>query len=200
MEKHLNMKNKILLVAFLLSMSLTSALAQGFKLGIKGGADIHKLDGQSFSDQFSYGYHLGGFAQINLSKKWGIQPELLFSQVNIDTSSKFSDVYAFNSVSKIQLKYLKIPLLLNFSPNPFVTLQAGPQYSILMNSNNSLKQNGMDAFSKGDFSMLGGIQLNISKIKLYGRYAIGLSNINDIDNQEKWKNQNIELGLGITIL
>ena len=194
------MKKQFLFLAFLLSIGMSSVFAQGFKLGIKGGADIHKIDSKAFSDQFSYGYHLGGFAQINLSKKWGIQPEVLFSQVNIDTSSIFSDIYAFNSVSQVKLQYLRIPLLLNFSPNPFVTLQVGPQYSILMDKNSSLVKNGTDAFAKGDFSMIGGLQLNISKIKIYGRYAVGLNNINDIDNQDQWKNQNIEIGVGISIL
>jgi hypothetical protein len=69
-----------------------------------------------------------------------------------------------------------------------------------MNNSNTLVQNGKDAFKKGDFSMVGGLQLNISKIKLYGRYVVGLSNINDIDNQEKWKNQTIQVGIGFSIL
>ena len=194
------MKSKILIVALVFSLGTTAALAQGFKIGVKGGADIHKLDGQAFKDNFSYGYHLGGFAEIGLTKKFAIQPEVLFSQVNVDTSAEFSEVYAFNSVSKVQLKYLKIPLLLNYNPNPFVSLQLGPQFGILMDQNSSLLRNGKDAFAKGDFSMLGGLQLNISKIKLYGRYAVGLSNINDIDNQDKWKNQGFQIYAGFRLL
>jgi hypothetical protein len=193
------MKSKILLIALIFTVSAISVSAQGFKLGIKGGADIHKIDGKAFKDQFSYGYHVGGFAQIGLSSKFGIQPEVLFSQVNVDTSEQFSEIYDFNSVSKVKLQYLKIPLLLNYSPNPFVTLQAGPQYGILLDNNSSLVKNGKDAFTKGDFSMIGGLQLNISKIKIYGRYAVGLNNINDIDDQDKWKNQNIQLGVGFTL-
>lgn len=194
----LNMKIKILTLAIVLSFSAMAASAQHFKLGVKAGADIHKITGQSFKDQFSYGYHLGGFADIGLSKKWGIQPELMFSQVNVDTSSNFSSIYKFDNVSKVQLKYLKIPLLVNYMPNEFVSLQLGPQFGIMMDNDRSLVQNGKNAFSNGDFSMLGGLQLNISKIRLYGRYAIGLSNINDIDNREKWKNQNIQVGVGWT--
>ena len=192
------MKSKLLTLAILCLLSSTSLLAQ-FKLGIKGGADIHKLDGQSFKDQFSFGYHLGGFAEIGLGNKFAIQPEVLFSQTNIDTSSKFSDVYHFDSLSKVQLKYLSIPLLLNFKAGKLITLQAGPQFSILMDGDNTLLQNGKNAFKSGDFSMLGGVQLNISKVKLYGRYAIGLSNLNDIDNKEKWKSQKIQIGIGLTL-
>ncbi len=193
------MKIRILTLAAVFTLTAMAASAQHFKIGVKAGADLHKIDGQSFKDQFSYGYHLGGFADIGLTEKWGIQPELLFSQVNVDTSSSFSSVYKFDNVSKVQLKYLKIPLLLNFSPNPFVTLQAGPQFGIMMDKDKNLVQNGKSAFSNGDFSMLGGLQLNISKIRLYGRYAIGLSNVNDIDNREKWRNQNIQLGIGLSL-
>jgi hypothetical protein len=193
------MKNKILFIALVLTLSGTAALAQGLKIGVKGGADIHKIDGKAFKDQFSYGYDLGGFAEIGLTKKFGIQPEVLFSQVNVDTSESFSDLYDFNSVSKVKLSYLKIPLLLNYNANPFVTLQLGPQFGILMDQNSSLTKNGKDAFAKGDFSMLGGLQLNISKFKVYGRYAVGLNNINEIDNQDKWKNQSIQLGLGFAL-
>ena len=192
------MKSKFLTLAIVFGLISSASFAQ-LKLGIKGGANIHKLDGQSFKNEFSFGYHLGGFAEIGLSKKFSIQPEILFSQVNIDTSSKFSDVYDFDNISKVKLSYLQIPLLLNYKANEFVSLQVGPQFSILMDNDNTLVENGQNAFKKGDFSLLGGLQLNISKIKIYGRYAVGLNNINDIDNQEKWKNQTIQVGLGLTL-
>ena len=183
-------------LACLLGMSVFS---QGFKIGFKGGANINKLTGQSFNDKFTYGYHIGGYAEIGIVKKWAIQPELLFNQVNVDTSSNFSAVYKFNNVNNIKLQYLSIPLLLNFRPNKFITLQAGPQYGILMNKSKTLWQNGKSAFKGGDFSMLGGLQLNVFNFKLYGRYAVGLSNLNDIDNREKWKSQTIQVGVGFNL-
>jgi hypothetical protein len=193
------MKSKFLGLVIVLAMTSSLSFAQGFKIGIKGGADIHKIDGKSFSDQFSYGYHLGGFAEIGLTSRFGIQPEVLFSSVSVDTADNYSSVYNFNNVKDVKLNYIKIPLLLNYMPNKFVSLQLGPQYGILLDQNKNIFENGKQAFKNGDFSMLGGLQLNISKLKLYGRYAVGLSNINDIDNQEKWKNQNIQVGIGLTL-
>jgi len=193
----IQMKSKLLTLAIFCLFATIPAFAQ-FKVGVKVGADIHKLDGRSFTDEFSFGYHLGGFAEIDLGKKFSIQPELLFSQVNIDTSSKFSDIYQFDSLTKIQLKYLSIPLLLNFKANKILSFQAGPQYSILMNADNTLVENGKNAFKNGDFSLLAGLQINISSVKVYGRYAVGLSNINDLGSQEKWKNQKVQLGIGFT--
>lgn len=187
---------KIIFLSVLL-FSLTKFAEAQFRVGIKAGADINKIDGKSFKDQFSFGYQAGGFASINITPKIGIQPEVIFSQVNLDTTSSFKDVYQVGDIGSMKLQYLKIPLLLNFSPNKFVTLQAGPQFGVLMNKGTSLAHNGANAFKEGDFSMLGGVQLNISKIVLYGRYGVGLSNLNDLGNSEKWKSQNIQIGFGL---
>ena len=192
------MKRKLLfLSAMLLICSLS--FAQGFNFGIKGGASINKIDGKSFKDEFTYGYHLGAFATIGLGKKFAIQPEVLFNQFKTDTSSSFSSLYQFNKVNDIKLNYLSIPILLNYNVSNILALQVGPQFGILMDQNKKLLQNGEDAFKKGDFSMLGGVQLKLLKFGIYGRYAIGLSDINNITNSDKWKSQSFQLGLGISL-
>jgi hypothetical protein len=68
-----------------------------------------------------------------------------------------------------------------------------------MDKNKNLLQNGKEAFKSGDFSMTGGLQVNLGKLKLNGRYVVGLNNINDIDDQNKWKSQAWQLGLGFTL-
>lgn len=188
-----------LVAALLIS---TASMAQ-FNIGIKGGANITKLDGVSFKDKFSYGYHLGGFATIGLGGKFGIQPEVLFSQYSTTVDSSYKNVYegVFNSdQSKVRLNYLSIPILLNYKLlGNFLTLQAGPQFSVLMNQDKNLLQNGGKAFSDGDFAMLGGVQLKLAALRVSGRYIVGLRNINDIDNQDKWKNQGFQVSLGLAL-
>ncbi len=198
LTKNLFMKTKLLILAIFCIIG-SAATAQKFSIGAKAGVNINKIDGKSFSDQFTYGYHLGGFFSVGFGNKFAIQPEVLFNQINVDTSSTFSQVYKFNQVDKVQLKYLSIPILLNYKPVKFITLQVGPQFSVLMNKSKTLLENGRDAFKAGDFSMLGGAQVNIGHLKIYGRYAIGLNNLNDIDNQEKWKSQGFQVGLGFTL-
>ena len=161
---------------------------------------MNKITGKSFNDEFSYGYHLGGFAEIGLGNKFSVQPEVLFNQFKQDTASKFSQVYKLDNLSKVKLNYLSIPILLNYKASNFLSLQAGPQFGILMDQNAKLVQNGQDAFKKGDFSMVGGVQLKFSSIRIYGRYAVGLSNLNDIDKQDKWKSQSFQVGVGLAIL
>ena len=192
----------------LLSLALTVMIcstvkSQSFHLGLKGGTTIGKISGQSFSEKFNYGYHLGGFAEIGLSKKLSIQPEVLFNQINTDTSSQFRKIYtslSASNLSNIKLSYLSIPIILNYKVSNFLSLQAGPQFGILMDQNKSLFQNGQSAFKKGNLSMLGGLQINVTSFRIYGRYAVGLSNINDIDNKDKWTSQSFQLGVGFNIL
>lgn len=65
------MKFKLLFLATAL-LAVSGLQAQGFHLGVKGGANITKVDGKAMSEEFNYGYHLGGFAEIGLGKKWYI--------------------------------------------------------------------------------------------------------------------------------
>lgn len=193
-------KKSLTLVAFSLLLC-AAGFAQGFHLGIKGGTNIFKVDGKSFDQEFQFGYNLGGFAEINFNDKWGIQPEVMWNQTNYRTGEEFGDLNpgGINGV-KGKLNYLSIPILLSFTPAKFLSLQAGPQFGILLDQHKSIYQNGQDAFKSGDFSMLAGAQLNFGGLKVGGRYVAGLYNINDVDNKEKWKNQGFQLYLGLRIL
>ena len=192
-----------LLLLFIAALSFSNLQAQSIHLGIKGGASVNKLTGQSFTDKFSFGYHIGGFIEIGIGKKLSLQPEVFVSQIKQDTTSQFRAIY--NNVlgvapSNIQLSYLNLPILLGYRVTDQFSIQLGPQYSILMNQNANLLQNGKNAFKNGDFSVLGGLQLEVSKFRIYGRYAIGLNNLNDIDKKDEWKNQSLQIGIGLTIL
>ncbi len=193
------MKAKIISLAFLL-FSFSVSFSQGLTFGIKGGATINKLSGKSFKEEFSYGYHVGAFATLGMGGKLSLQPEVLFNQINTDTASNFSSVSPnFNKVKNIKLKYLSIPILLNLNLSNLFALQLGPQFGILIDQNKDLVKNGGDAFKKGDFSMVGGLQIKLLKFRIYGRYVVGLNDISNIVNSDQWKNQSIQLGVGIAL-
>jgi hypothetical protein len=194
------MKTKLL---FLFATILfAQAIMAQFHIGAKAGANIFKLDGKSFKDQIRYGYHAGGFAEIGCKGgRLGIQPEVLFSQYSTRIDSNFSHIYqnVFNQ-GNVKLNYLSIPILLSCKVvGNFLSLQAGPQFGVLLQQSKTIVENGGDAFKKGDFSMVGGVQLKISSIRLDGRYVVGLNNINDIDNKDKWKSQGFQLSVGVAL-
>lgn len=193
-------KLSILLIALFI---LQSASAQ-FRIGPKAGVNLVKVDGHPFSDQFRYAYHLGVFSEIVLTpdKKLSLQPEVVWNQYSTTLDSNFKSVYqnlTSSDQSKVKLNYLSIPIVLNYRLLGPIYLQAGPQFSILMNQDKKFLQNGADAFKHGDFALLAGAQVRISKIYLTGRYNIGLNNLNDIDNKDKWKSQAIHLSVGLAL-
>ncbi|HEY8967930.1 MAG TPA: porin family protein [Puia sp.] len=192
------MKSKsIVLSLLLLTFAVVQSRAQGLHLGVKGGANIFKVDGQGYDQGFQFGYNVGAFAEINFPGVFGIQPELLWNQTNYRTGTQFSSIYP-NGINDIKgkLNYLSIPVLLSFRPAKIISFQAGPQFGILLNQDKSLVDNSKEAFKKGDLSLAGGVQLNLANIVVGGRYVIGLNNINDVTDDHTWKNQGFQVYAG----
>lgn len=190
------------LIIFLIAVTASASSFAQFRIGPKLGANMGKIEGEKYSEQYKLGYHLGVFAEIPFGKKWGVQPEILWNQINADTVSGFSSLYKNlnqENLKNPQLNYLSIPLLLTYKPGKVLSLQAGPQFGVLINKDKNLFQNGKEAFKSGNLSMLFGAQLNIMRIRLYGRYAIGLQDISDITDQQKWTTRGFQLGVGLAL-
>ncbi|MEO6905951.1 MAG: porin family protein [Ginsengibacter sp.] len=176
-----------------------------FRVGAKAGVNINKITGESYKSGFNYNYLLGGFMQFNFSKTFGFQPEINFvqssSEFSNDPSDVYDDIFRLGSQRKAKLNYLKVPLLLNINvgPSKRVKLQLGPQVGGLLSQTiDSLKTN-RDIFKKGDWSAVGGLWIQLPFVNIGGRYEIGLTNLNDIDNSEKWKSQAFTIFVGFTL-
>ena len=191
---------KIFLAMALLAV-LGNVKSQNFRLGIKGGANLTKITGKAFSEAFDVGYQLGAFAEIDLSKSIGIQPEIIFNQVNVRRASGIDSVFNGwrNNTNSIKLNYLTIPILLRINLNKLLTLNVGPQFGILLNKTETLWNNGKEAVKSGELSAVGGLTLNLTRLRVYGRYAIGLNNINDLENSDNWKSQQMQFGVGVKL-
>ncbi len=196
------MNIRSLSLLLLLVVLASSGFAQGFHIGVKGGANLYKISGTAFKSEFDYGYTAGLFAEIKLAKHWALQPEVLWNQSVTHTTDDFRRIYhtTASELLDIKLNYLTIPLLLSYRPSKFITLQAGPQYGLLINQSQDLVQNGKNAFKSGDLSLLSGLQFNIGGLKVGGRYVVGVTNINNVDNREPWRNHGFQLYAGFRII
>ncbi|MCF1713576.1 PorT family protein [Flavihumibacter sp. RY-1] len=197
------MKSKLsLLVLALLAVSLTQA--QGLHFGIKGGANLTKVDGKAMTDEFNYGYQLGGFAEVGLGKKWFIQPEVMWTEYRTRTADDFEDIINFpangSNRQEVKLNYLAIPITLNYRLLDWFSLHAGPQFGVLLNQDKNLLENGRDAFNAGVVSLVGGAQLNFGGFHITGRYFTNINDISSGDVNEAWKNKGFQVGVGIRIL
>ncbi|ATL47914.1 hypothetical protein COR50_12460 [Chitinophaga caeni] len=197
---------KLFIAALLMSVvAISTVNAQRFvRFGIKGGANIQQLDADGFENGFKWGYHLGGLVQVNIAKGFGVQGEVIFSESKQRTTNQFSTIYQTDPTSDdidVKLNYLSIPILANIpiAMNQRLKLQVGPQYSILLSKKDNLWQNGKNAFKSGDFAVVGGLWLQLPIVNLSARYGIGLNDINDLTDTKSWKNQTIQLGVGVTL-
>ena len=84
------MKAKLFL-PLVASLLVSQVMMAQLKIGIKGGANVTKIEGKSFKDEFRYGYHLGGFVDIGFGGRLGIQPEVLFNQYSTTVDSNYKE-------------------------------------------------------------------------------------------------------------
>lgn len=194
------MKTK--LFSLIVVLLTAQAMMAQFHVGVKAGANVTKVNGKSFKDEFRYGYHIGGFMEIRAGNKLVIQPEVLWNQYATKLDSSYKNVYedVFNGNANVKLNYLSIPIVVNYKLiGSFLSLQAGPQFGILIDQNKTLLQNGGNAFKRGDLSMLAGLQFKVLAFRLNARYAVGLNDISDLPYDNKWKSQGFQVSVGLAL-
>lgn len=186
---------KILFVSFLM-LGVFNGNAQ-LHLGAKAGANLTKIDGESFKSKYQLGYQLGGYVYYDFSNAIGIQTEVQFNQSNTKIADRYSDVL-FDSFDKgKKLNYITVPVLLRLNSQGALTFLAGPQFSFLADSNRTILQNGKKLFKSSDVGLVAGVDLNLRPFIISARYIWGLSDISGTDN--KANNRQIQLGIGFEI-
>lgn len=176
-----------------------------FRFGAKGGVNINKISGKSYESGFNYNFQAGVFLQFNISNRFGIQPEVNFVQSQSaftkDATDIYDDLFLDGSQKKATMNYLEVPVLLNVNvgPSKRVKLQAGPAYGgLLKQTVDSLKTNA-NFYKNSEWSLIGGLWIQVPLINIGARYKLGLTNINGIDDKQTWKSQAIQIFVGITI-
>ena len=165
--------------------------AQGVGFGLKGGVNFANQSITNITTESITGFHGGGYFVLAFSESWAIQPEVL-------VSSQGAKLPEFNETNKFN--YMSIPVLLRWKPVSFLSIEAGPQFSFLLNAEDNSGNSLKDDIKKSDFGMAAGITLH-APIGLNGgvRYVYGFTNINNIENDHEVKNKMIQLFVGWTI-
>ncbi len=199
--KLFTMKSTLVLAALLLTGFISQA--QFLKIGVKVGANLSKISGKSFKDEFGLGYWAGGFAEIKLAKNWYLDPEVQFSETTTRHSADFKNIYQnlanLDTLTHIKLHYLNLPILVGYQLSNLFSLQGGAQFGLLIDKNKNLLQNGKTAFTDGDVALLAGINFHVKKLRISARYGWGIKSINDIDSKDNWTTQTAQLGVGFVL-
>ena len=182
---------KILLTAVTV-FAFGFANAQEFKFGVKAGLNVGTLSGD-FEDTFVNtdmemrpSFHVGGFAEIKLTDKFAIQPELLYS-----VEGGRQDVPGESDKLIWDLAYINLPIMAKFYPIPKLSIEAGPQIGFLTKAEATFDGDTVADFK--DDSKSTAISLNLGAgynftDHIFGslRYSIGMTDIideNDFDSK-----------------
>ena len=192
------MKNFILLATIFIAF--TAKAQEKIGIGIKVGQNFSSVNSVAV-DRHAASYHGGVTFQIGLTEKISLVPELLLSQTKLATNTSIGDVIGDNKFKPetYHLDYLMIPLLVQVKPFSALLLQAGPQYGVLLDQKKDGLENAQFAFKQGEFSFVGGAKVNLGGFFVYGRYVVGLQDINDLQDQAKWKTTQWQLGIGMSL-
>ena len=180
---------KLFLGAAIAMSSLT--FAQQF--GVKGGMNVASIskDGTLSDTSSKIGFNAGVFMNAPLAENFSIQPEVLYN----DLGSKITYGQNDNNSYSTNLGYISVPVMFQYNATPEFYLEAGPQFSFLVNANNKLKDGNnnilvndwtklaKDNLNTFDFGLgLGAGYYFTPQFGLTARYVAGMTKIGKDDN------------------
>jgi hypothetical protein len=181
------MKNSFLLLLLILAPMVLQA--QGIGLGIKAGANFANQDVTDISIKTATDFHIGAYLNLNLSDKFGITPEVLYTAYG----SKWDD-------AKVDFDYIAIPVMLRYKPIKLISLEAGPQFSFLTKAKVEDIGDVTDQMKNNDFGLAFGAGLHLPLgFNVGARYVLGFSNISETSG-ESIKNRTFQISLGWTFI
>lgn len=192
------MKKYIFIALAFVSMNAFSQ--EHFNLGIKVGQNFSKVDNVA-ADRSQASFHIGAQASIRLTNILSVAPEVILSQTKLEADPSLMDVLGGNNLQPetYHLNYLSFPVLLQVKPINKLILELGPQYSVLMNQSKDGKELANMAFNSGEFAFVGGAKIQFSNIAAYGRYVVGMQDINALQDQQHWKTRQWQLGISLNL-
>lgn len=171
-----------------------SATAQDIHFGVKGGLNLANFS-TDLEAQTAVGYHGGVFFAFELNR-FGIRPELLYSTKGAETSFSFTDpnTQGITEVSNdANLRYLDVPVLLEYKVLPFVRLQAGPQFSLLLDQETTVDvtnlSGSVDEFRQDydyedlDLGLAVGVGVNVFMLDVGLRYTWGITKVSEFEQR-----------------
>ncbi|APG59381.1 porin family protein [Christiangramia salexigens] len=195
------MKKTILLVAIaIIGFGASSNAQEYWNFGVKGGANLTNMTSDGFENNKSRtGFHLGVLAEIPVSDKFSVQPEVLYStQGTEDEGSNFKDEY--------RLDYIQVPVIAKIYLVDGLALEAGPSFNFLVNEEYNFESNFVDLTDKSEYASTfefgGALGLSYkfnNGFFLSGRYTQGFTDAFDSDSfdDDAIKNNGFQLGVGV---
>lgn len=163
--------------------------AQGIGIGIKAGANFANQSITDWDTSTKTGFLGGAYVVLAFSEKWAIQPELLYSSQGSELPNDIKD-----------LTYLTIPVLLRWKPISLLSIEAGPQFSSLLDAVDQSGDSIEEDFKNSDFGLAVGVTIHLPLGFNGGlRYVWGFTNVSNLGNDHEVKNTTAQIIIGWTI-
>jgi opacity protein-like surface antigen len=178
-------------------------------IGIKAGPNFANIDTKSTATanyKNRTGFHGGAFVLIKATK-FGIQPEVIFSQQG-------SKVEINSQNFESNFSYVNIPIILKLYTVAGINIQAGPQFGFVTNAETPIEdqlnpgsykvQDVKDKMKSSDFTVALGLGWDLPfGLTIDARYNLGLSKVYDeapTTQTDNAKNQVFQLSLGYKLI
>lgn len=155
---------------------------------IIGGDNNGKIDYRTQT-----GWAAGAWFNLPLSSCFSVEPQVTYSRYPYELLTGNGLVFSGG------MSYISIPVSLKIDLKPYLAFTVGPQVDILATLHNiyppSLEKGD---FTSASFGLNGGLEVfPHGPLSLFGRYMLGLSNMDNtgVATDAEYKNSNIQVGL-----
>ncbi len=222
------MRFKLVLVlgSFLLLLAPDFIAAQSASFNVRGGLNLsnQSFDGPRFqnsSGDMTTGFHIGAFAELSFSERFGLETGLLLQSKGFKGEFSYFDEDVMDTLSGDQttsLLYLDVPILFKTRfPLGGVNLiaSAGPYFGFGLSGTRFFEwqkegepreqETTIDWGDNGDFKsvdygVMATVGIEFSNVFLAASYAHGLANISTIEPQANTiRHQNIMISIGFRL-
>lgn len=160
--------------------------AENSGFGVKGGVNFNSIQGDGLSKMYSGSvdgltqYHVGAYAQIGISNRLSVQPELLYMRKGFKATEMLPDGTS-SSKATTRLSYLSVPVILAINVFDNVAIHLGPQVSYLLNVHDSSKKVDSEAYNYNslDVGAVGGLEAKIEFLRIGARYDYSLTDLRE---------------------
>lgn len=102
--------------------------AQRFSGGLLGGINATQIDGDNWGGYYKMGLTFGAYVSTHFKENWGGQLEIKYSGKGSSTPFKYPEI------RMISLRYVDLPVLVNYQVSEKLKIQAGLSFNYLFSA------------------------------------------------------------------
>jgi hypothetical protein len=176
------MKTNIFVVVLFSLISVNNCYSQ-ISYGIKSGINIATIDNLIEFQKNRVGWYVGTFVTLDLSKKWVLEADLLYSSKGTSASKQVGPLEITS-----RFNYVNVPVLLGYKLHTRSSILIGPELGYLTSVRTFYGKSGNFNTSKNypskfDIGLATGLHISIiTKLGVEFRYVYGFKTLYYVDD------------------